>query len=299
MSKANPRASMFIASGYRTQQEADDAAVSGCKALLEARASKYPRGSNSIQCDTLEQQPRPGFGAIACNGNARCSFGYGSNEQAAREEALSSCAALAPPNSVGSAFKCSLGSEASKRDIETAGVWFDDNRLPARQQPGQNIAGAQPAASSGVNSANSSSPPSGSLKLLCQMQTGQSYIFVIDEQTQQVSVRNSTGQDWVTFKNGQITRQRILDTPIEMMDTVRVDSAAIRALRKPSESGLSDSDKRKANEFADLAKAFGGTPVASTSIVIDRNSGVVQTEGMGIFPNNYVGDCAPWSGRRF
>jgi hypothetical protein len=51
--------------------------------------------------------------------------------------------------------------------------------------------------------------PSGSLSLLCQLQTGQGYVFVVDERAQQVAVRNSTGQDWITFKNGQATRQRM------------------------------------------------------------------------------------------
>ncbi len=42
-----------------------------------------------------------------------------------------------------------------------------------------------------------------------------------------------TAQDWVSFRNGQAARQRVGDRWVPMVDSVRVDGAAIRVLREP------------------------------------------------------------------
>jgi hypothetical protein len=288
MSKGNPRATLYVAAGHATQQEADEAATNGCKAVLKAR------GWASVQCDILERQPRPGFGAIACNGLARCVFGYGAAEQSAQSEAMKACAALASGYG-GTGDKCSLGTELGKRDIDVAGSWFDDNK-PASREAAPRPPAAPPTAQAGGQ-------PSGSLQLMCQMQTGQSYIFVVDEQRQLVSVRDSTGGAWVTFRNSQTTRQRLGNQLVPMIDSVRVDAAAIRAVREPQiEQGGAPpnvSSNRQTSELAGVLGELVGIAATASSVVIDRNSGVIRTGGMTIFPNNGAGTCERWSGRRF
>ena len=106
------------------------------------------------------------------------------------------------------------------------------------------------------------------------------------------------------FRNGQLTRQQIGDKAIVMVDSVRVDPAAIRALREPRDNPGGSappnvSSDRQTNELAGLLVTLAGVVVTTSSVVIDRNSGVIRTGGMGMFPKNGVGNCEPWSGRRF
>lgn len=145
--------------------------------------------------------------------------------------------------------------------------------------------------------------PTGSLRLLCELNTGNAYIFVVDEARQVVSARDSTGTEWVTFRNGQRLKQRVGNQTLDMEDAVRVDATSIRLLRTPVEPAATAppnvSNNQTTNELVGLLGNLLVVTGTSSSVSIDRNSAVIRTGGMGLFPNNASGYCEPWTGRRF
>lgn len=188
------------------------------------------------------------------------------------------------------------------RDPQAQGeAWFARSEVLAalRQLPLCTQADARQAATA----AQPQREPTGNLKLLCQLQNGPAYVFVIDEPRQAVAVRLSTGGDWVTFRNGQETKQRLGDAWVAMVDTVRVDAAAIRLLREPKDDPTARapqvSSNRDTNELVGLLGALVGMAATASSASIDRNSAVIRTGGNTVFPNNAAGVCEPWAGRRF
>lgn len=193
------------------------------------------------------------------------------------------------------------------RDPRAGGTgWFAQadvllalRHLPVCARADKTAAAAAGAADARPN-AGRDATPTGSLKLLCQLQGGRAYVFVVDEGRQTVAVRDSGGQDWVTFRDGQVTRQRVGDHMLPMIDSVQVDAQAIRVLRQPQDDGRTANRAR--NPSDELLGALGDLMLVagtSSSVAIDRNSAVIRTGGMGLFPNNASGACEPWSGRRF
>jgi hypothetical protein len=70
-----------------------------------------------------------------------------------------------------------------------------------------------------------------------------------------------------------------------MIDTVRVDAAAIRVLREPRDepnaAAPNVSSNQQTNELAGLLGNLVGAVATSSSVMIDRNSGAIRTGGMG------------------
>ena len=197
------------------------------------------------------------------------------------------------------------------RDAQAGGsAWFAqaDVRLALRHLPlcarADKAAAAATGSSAGATNgatASRGATPTGSLQLLCQLPGGRAYVFVVDEGRQTVSVRDSGGQDWVSFRNGQVTRQRVGERMLPMIDTVQVDAQAIRVLRQPQDERPAAGGRPK-GEADELLGALGDLMLlagTATSVAIDRNTAVIRTGGMGMFPNNASGMCEPWSGRRF
>lgn len=186
------------------------------------------------------------------------------------------------------------------RDAAQALAWY---RKAAAQGDAEAQQALAPKPAAPPAAAAPTAQPSGSLALLCQLQTGQGYVFVIDERAQQVAARDSDGQDWVIFRDGQPARHRVGDQWVAMVDHVRVDAAAIRVLREPRDEPVPQtpnvSNNRQTNELAGLLGNLVGVLATSSSVVIDRNSGVIRTGGMGLFPKQGAGECEPYRGRRF
>lgn len=129
---------------------------------------------------------------------------------------------------------------------------------------------------------------------------GGAHVFIVDEGRQTVAVRDSGGPDWVTFRDGQVTRRRVGDRRLPRIDSVQVDAQAIRVLRQPQDDGRPANRARNPSDelmgaLGDLMRVAG----TSSSVAIDRSSAVIRTGGMGLFPNNASGACKPRSGRRF
>ena len=195
--------------------------------------------------------------------------------------------------------------QGTSRDPAQAMTWYRKAAAQGDAEAQRALASARDSSPAPTREARSpQAQPTGSLSLLCQLRTGQSYVFVVDERAQQVAARDSTGQDWVVFKSGQVSRQRLGDQWVPVIDSVRVDAAAIRLLREPRDDPSAApapkvSNNRETNELVGLLGALVGTVATSSTVTIDRNTGIIRTGGMGLFPNNGSGVCEPWSGRRF
>ena len=139
--------------------------------------------------------------------------------------------------------------------------------------------------------------PSGNLQLLCEYQNGQAIVVRVDERARSASVRLSTEAEWVTFVDG-----RSYEGQPPMVDAVAVNASAIRITRVPSDLGpeakLSENEAQ--NEMGNLLLGLGALLATSSSATIDRNTGVIRSEGLGgVFLHKGVGMCQPWEGQRF
>ncbi len=139
--------------------------------------------------------------------------------------------------------------------------------------------------------------PSGNLQLLCEYQNGQAIVVRVDERARSAAVRLSTESEWVNFVDG-----RSYEGQPPMVDTVAVDASAIRILRVPADLGpeakLSENEAQ--NEMGNLLLGLGALLATSSSATIDRNTGVIRSEGLGgVFLHKGVGMCQPWEGQRF